>query len=75
MSTARPPDSTAPVNDHPACRSMWPAEGLYAFAGRVEAIVIVGLAGDDEVRIVDDDGVFRTVPQHRVTLVRPRDLS
>ncbi len=77
MPTPQPDRSTLdhPSNGAPGCHCPWPRDGLYAFAGHVEPITILGLAGDDEVRILDEDGAFRTVPQHRVTVIDPRDLS
>jgi hypothetical protein len=44
--------------------------GEYRFAGTVEPIVILGLARGGELRIIGQDGRFRTVGEHRVTLRR-----
>lgn len=53
-----------------ACRCPWPAEAEYRIAGRVEPVIVLGLAPFGEVRVVRADGSIGRVAEHRVTLRR-----
>ena len=44
----------------------FPVAGTYTFAGRTTPVVILGLAPRNELRIIDADGCFRTVAEHRI---------
>ncbi len=67
-------DPDAPVKSTHECRGLFPFPGTLWFAGLPEPVVVLGLAGDDELRVIRADGSFGTVRQHRVQLDR-RDLS
>jgi hypothetical protein len=48
----------------------FPTSGIYSIAGRAVPVVILGLAPRNELRIVDANGSFRTVAEHRVRLLK-----
>jgi hypothetical protein len=68
-------DTTETASDTTSPASMtftidFPAPAKYTFAGRSEPVVVIGLAPRSELRIVDADGSFRSVAEHRIRLLR-----
>ena len=57
----------------PPCGCLWPAPAIYRFGRRVEAVSVLALEPDGEVRILRSDGSIGRVPEHRVTLTVPLD--
>jgi hypothetical protein len=47
----------------------FPQPGEYTFAGRTFPVVVIAVAPHGELRVVDRDGAFRTLPEHRVRLL------
>ena len=71
-------EPTRPSQPSAPCEcGAWPRPGTYSIAGRVEPIVILGLAPRGELRIVRQDGTIGSVAEHRVRIERlhRRDLS
>jgi len=48
----------------------FPCDAEYRVAKHVENVIVIGLARDAQLRIIDSSGRFRTVAEARVTLRR-----
>jgi hypothetical protein len=58
------------IRNHSIRPHNFPMPATYCIAGRVEPVIVLGLGGHGELRIIDRHGYFRTVGEHRVRLER-----